>query len=60
MWVDTESATVNGEETLEMTWVGARGVCVRDVKDSFIVLDILPSSVPIITLRLILVPGAVR
>jgi hypothetical protein len=33
VWVDTESAPVNGEETLEMTWVGARGVCVRDVKD---------------------------
>lgn len=59
--VGTERASVNGEETLEMTWVGVSGVCVRDVKDLSIVLDILPSSVSGITptLRLIPVPGAV-
>lgn len=62
MRVDIEGAPVNGGETLEITWVGESGVCVRDVKDSSIVLDIVPSSVPgnTLTLRLIPVPGAVR
>jgi hypothetical protein len=31
--VVTDSVSVKGEETLEMTWVGASGVCVRDVND---------------------------
>lgn len=59
---DKDSVSVKGEETLEMTWVGASGVCVRDVKESFIVVDMLPSSVSGIslTLRLIPMPGAVR
>lgn len=59
--VDTDSVSVKGEETLEMTWVGASGVCVRDVKESSIVVDILPSSVSgiTLTLRLTFVPWTV-
>jgi hypothetical protein len=59
--VVTDSVSEKGEETLEMTWVGASGVCVRDVNESSIVLDILPSSVSgiTLTLRLTLVPWAV-
>ena len=40
MRVDTERVSVNGEETLEITWVGASGVYVSDVKDCSCLINV--------------------